>query len=94
MMTFCALSSLVKELIPTPYQMLAVVFNESLNTTNLGFAETSARLQCHRIKPELGNPIFAANVDVLRFVAVTRIKEESIWSNSQHRGHAGTIVPT
>src|ERR1700716_1855294 len=59
---FCALTSALKELIPTPRQNLAVFFNEIQDTSDFAFAKASARLQSQRIKPKLRHVVIALNV--------------------------------
>src|ERR1051325_8188302 len=53
-LTFCALASAVKELIPTPQQVFAVLFDNVLYAVNLAPPEASARLEPHGVEPELG----------------------------------------
>jgi len=86
--TFSALTSAVKELIPTPRQHFSVNFNEFADVSNIASTKPSARLQSHWIKPKLRQVVIALNVNVLRFVAVPGVKEEPIGSNSQCRRHA------
>ena len=68
-------------------QNLSVVLNKFPDASNIGSTEPSACLQSHGFKPELRQVIVALNVNVLRLIPVTGVKEESLRSNPQYRRH-------
>jgi hypothetical protein len=78
----CARTSATKVLIPTPNQILNVVFHKLLNAIDFATAKTTTALQSHRIEPELGNIIVALNVDMFWLVAIAGVEEEPIRSDS------------
>lgn len=48
----------------------------------LGRPETSAAGKAHRIEPELRDMLIAFDVDMGRFAAISRVKEETVGANS------------
>jgi len=60
-----------------------VVFSDQfLNSTNFCPLKSIATLQSNWVKPKLRNFVITLNVNMRRFIAVTRIKEETIWADS------------
>jgi hypothetical protein len=55
-----------------------VFFNQPLNPIKFNTSEASALLQSHRFEPELGFAPVALDVNMRRFVTVTRVKEKTI----------------
>lgn len=59
-----------------------MLLNESMNAPYLGSPESAARLKSDWFEPELRDAIFAFHMHVTWLIAVTNIKEESVWANS------------
>jgi hypothetical protein len=55
------------------------LLDQALNPTNLDRLEAAAALEADRAEPELGGVLAALDVNVRRFVRVTRVEVESIW---------------
>lgn len=58
-----------------------------LNPGDFRPVKPAAALQSDRIKPKLGDLVISFNMNVLRFVPITRIKEKPVWPNSQDGWH-------
>jgi hypothetical protein len=74
--------SIAKEVIPTPQQTFSVFFDKPLYPTDFAPAETTAIVKSDRIQPEFSSILVAFNVDMRRFITVSRIEEESIGTAS------------
>jgi hypothetical protein len=80
-------TSVVKELIPTPEQLLSVFLYQPQYTVHLAASEATTHLQPDRVEPKLGCEMLPLNMNVRRLITVTRIKEESIRALSQYGWH-------
>lgn len=61
--------------------MRVMLFDDLLYLTEFHPIESSASLQPQRLQPELRNFIFSFHVNVQRFITISSIKEESIWTD-------------
>lgn len=85
--TFCAngaSNSTAEVLIPCLHQFDSVISHQRFNPCNLDARKTTAALQPNGIKPELRNAVVSLHMNVLWFVAVTRIEEESVRARPQN----------
>jgi len=55
-----------------------IFINNFVDSTNFYPAKSAATLQPDRIKPEFGNLIIALNMDMLKLILISCIKEKSI----------------
>lgn len=78
-------NSTAKVLIPRLRQFDSVIAHQLFNTCNLGARKTTAALQPNGIEPELRDSIVSLHVNVLWFVAVTRVEEEPVRARPQNR---------
>ena len=60
---------------------------ETLDIAEIGASQSSAFLLPYRIQPELRHMIVTFNVHMLRLVAISCIKEESVWTMPQDGRH-------
>jgi hypothetical protein len=56
--------------------------DQSIKIQQFPSVEPSARLKCHRINPEFRFVFVALNVDMRRFVSISGVEEESIWTRA------------
>jgi hypothetical protein len=82
MARFCARTSATKVLIPTPYQILSIVFNQFQNAIDFATAKPATALQSHRIEPKLCDVVVSLNVNMLGLIAITGVKVKPIRSYS------------
>ena len=59
-----------------------MISHHLLNPRDLDARESATAVQPNWVEPEFSDPIVTLNVDVLRFVAVTRVKEEAMGRTS------------
>jgi len=71
-------------LIPSLHKLEPMISHRLFNPRDLDARESATALQPNWVEPEFCNPIVTLNVDVLRFVAVTRVKEEAIRAGPQY----------
>lgn len=71
-------NSTAEVLIPRLRQFDSVMAHQLFNTRNLGARKTTAALQPNGIEPELCDFIVSLHMNVLWFVAVTRVEEEPV----------------
>ena len=57
-----------------------ILINKFVDSTNFYSTKSSTTLQPDRVKPEFGNFVITLNMDMLRFVPITCIKEKPIGS--------------
>jgi hypothetical protein len=72
---------------PTPQELLPVLFDETLDFDQFVTWETLASLQSDRIEPELRLVVVALDVNMRRLCIVTGIKEESVRARKAHAWH-------
>ena len=60
---------------------------ETLDIAEIRASQSSAFLLPYRIQPELGHMIVTFNVHMPRLVAISCIKEESVWTVPQDGRH-------
>jgi hypothetical protein len=76
---------------PRLHNFSSIFFNDLRNPDYFRTSKSAASLQPHWLDPELRNIIFSFNMHMDRFIAVTRIKEEPIWPNSQYSRHLHSL---
>jgi hypothetical protein len=64
-----------------------VYTQEFMHAADVAPGESAAFLQPDRVKPKLGNLVPVLNVDMNRFIAVARVEEEAVRTNSGHCWH-------
>jgi hypothetical protein len=69
-----------------------VVLQQSLNSSQLHWAEAEIAGQGERLQPELGRLIVAVDVDVRWFVGFMRVEIHSVRPRTQHRRHGSSIA--
>ncbi|MCI0667032.1 MAG: hypothetical protein L0Y43_03145 [Methylococcaceae bacterium] len=74
--------SIVEVRIPSLFDLLFMGADKPHNSANLISREAAAVLQAHRIKPKLGDFVISFDMDVGRFIPITREKEKAVRSNS------------
>ena len=82
----------MEELIPRLQQLALVRFNQFLYPVDVFAPNAVTALQSNRIEPELGLAVVALDVDVRRFVSITRVKEEPEWPAPQY-GRQVSMLP-
>jgi hypothetical protein len=71
-----------------------MTFNDNLlDSSYFHSAESSASLQPDRFQPELRRLIPALHVNMSRLVAVTGVKKEPIWPDTEYRRHFSRLAP-
>jgi hypothetical protein len=76
---------------PRLHNFSSIFFNDLRNPDYFRTSKSAASLQPHWLDPELRNIIFSFNMHMDRFIAVTRIKEDPIWPNSQYSRHLHSL---
>src|SRR6266540_3423191 len=83
--------SLVEVGIPAPQQRFSVLFNQSLNPSDLNRSKATAALEANRAQPELSAILISLDVNVRRLLRVARVKEDAVRAGPQHRRHRSTL---
>lgn len=61
--------------------------DDFVDSTELCSSKATASLQPDRIEPELSDLVLTLNVNMLRFVAIARVEEQSIRAHPEYRRH-------
>ena len=64
-----------------------MIFHKFFDPVDFNTRKTTATLQSDRIKPEFRGILVSFDVYMGRFIAITRIKEETEWTNMKNGGH-------
>ncbi len=76
--------SIAKVVIPLSQQVLQVFLYEFVQPSDLSSAKPATAAKSDRIKPEFRDLVMAFNVNVWRFISITRVEEESVRFNPQY----------
>jgi len=79
--------STAKVVIPSLHKIVLIFFDTTTNSSQFKAIEPSAGVQADRVYPEFGNAVITLDMNVWGFVAISRIKEEAIWSSSKQCRH-------
>jgi len=75
------------EIMITPDEGVAMVFDKALDGDEFGLGETMIRGEGDRLEPELGLEIVAGDVDVGRFRALAGVEVEAVRADTEDGGH-------
>jgi hypothetical protein len=78
--------------IPRLPQIVLMRAQEFLNPIQLRTGKTAALLQTDRIKPKLRNLFLSFDMHMKRFIPITRVKKEPVWTYPQNCRHGPDIV--
>ncbi len=68
-----------------------VFAHELLDSTNLRPGKPTAALQPDWVELELRDLVATLNVNMLGFISISRVEEETIWTDSQYRWHLSQL---
>ncbi len=79
--------SIVEEFIPRARQSFVMISDNLLDPPEFLRREASATFEADRVEPDLRLAVVAFHMYMGRFIAVTRVEEKTVRSNSQDCGH-------
>jgi hypothetical protein len=78
-------------LIPGLHKLDSVITHQLLNPRDLDAQKPATALQPNWVEPEFCDSIVSLNVDVLWFIAVARVEEQTVRARLQYYRH--TVAP-
>lgn len=65
--------------------------DQARDPSQLRAIEATASFKANRVQPEFGSKGVALHMNVRRFWPITRVEEEAIRANAEHRGHVPEV---
>jgi hypothetical protein len=84
--------STLEEFIPFLQQKYLMLFNQIFDAPIFLGAKAMAALQQDGLEPKLCLTIVTFDVDMRRFVTISRVKEYSVWPTAKHGRHQPMLI--
>jgi hypothetical protein len=79
--------SIPEVFIPSLHKLYVMIPDDFVDSTELCPIKATASLQPDRIEPQLGDLVLTLDVNVLRFIAIACVKEQSVRTYPEYRWH-------